>query len=342
MRLFQYLSMVLAATAMWAVPVQAEPVELIFAHVGAPGSLLDLSVNEFAKRANAKLPETYRIVPAGSSKYGGDTAVLEKIKKGEVAFGLPSSVMSSLSEKFGIFELPFLIRNREQVRKISDALLDEHLQPELKPMGLRIIAIWENGFRQITNNVRPINKPEDMSGLKIRIPKGKWREKAFRALGAEPVPIAPKEIYGSLKSGKVDGQENPLAQINGFKWYEVQRYLTLSDHVYTPAYVVVNDKKFAELPPEVQKTIIDVAKDVRTWTFHTAVRLESELVDQLGETMKVNQLDVKAFRAVSRPLYGEFVRTVPGGAQLVTTVAELAEIATSELGTGEGQETSPR
>ena len=304
----------------------AEPVRLIFAHSGGPTSLYDLSAREFARRLDKALPpNTVSIVIEGDSRLGDGVAVIERIKNGEVAFGLPSTVMSSLSETFGVFELPFLIRDREQVRRIGAAMLEPVLQPEVHKHGLRILAVWENGFRQITNNVRPIRRPEDLKGLKLRVPPGAWREKVFRAFGAEPVPMALRDVYGALQAGKIDGQENPLAQIKGARLQEVQRFLTLSDHAYTPSYLVVSEEHFAKLPVEVQRTIERTAVEMQPWVYEVAVKMESELLDQLGEQMQANQVDSKAFIDASRPLYLEFIRTVPGGAKLVGLVQELSD-----------------
>jgi len=303
--------------------------QLNIAHNGGAGSLYEQSAGEFVRRLNATLPKSYAAAAYGDSKIGDDTAVLAKVKQGEITFALPSTVMSSVSETFGIFELPFLIRNRFQVRQISDAMLDSVLQPEAQKHGYRILAIWENGFRQITNNVRPIRRPEDLRGMKLRVPKGLWREKALRAMGAEPVPMPLHEVYKGLQSGAIEGQENPLSQIYGSKFHEVQQYLTLSDHVYTPAYLVVSEQHFAKLPPDVRRIIQRTAEEMQPWIYATAIRMESELIDKLSERMQSNQVDVKAFVEASRPLYGEFVRTVPGGAKLVNLVKELAESASA-------------
>lgn len=316
------------AALLWAsASCGSEKTQLSFAHAGSAGSLYELSAGEFVRRLNKALPENFTAAAYGDSKLGGDTAVLAKVKQGEITFGLPSTVMSSISETFGIFELPFLIRNRNQVRRISEAMLDPILQPEAKKHGFRILAVWENGFRQITNNVRPIRRPEDLRGLKLRVPEGLWRVKAFKALGAEPVPMAFHEVHKALQSGLIDGQENPLSQIHGAGFHEIQQFLTLSDHVYAPAYLVVSDEHFAKLPPDVRQAIEQTAKEMQGWIYSTAIRIESELIDVLGERMQSNQVDVRAFVEASRPLYGEFVRTVPGGAKLVNLVNELADSA---------------
>lgn len=331
MRLLQVAGLLLCTMFTMASAASAEPKILYFAHMGGPGSLVDISVNEFARRVNEKLPSDYKVVPAGSSQMGNDTVVMDKLRSGEVAFGLPSGYMSAASPKFSVFELPFLIRSREQVRKLSDALLEPFLQPEAKKINLRILAVWENGFRQFTNNVRPIKRPADLKGVRIRRPPGDWWDKLFRTLGADPVPMDLKDVREALKVGKIDAQDTPLAQVYGSKIYEVQRYLTLTDHLYTPAYVVVGEEHFSKMPPEVQKILTDAAMDLRTWIFNSAARLESDLLDKLSEKMEVNQADLKAFRTASLPLYAEFARNIPGGFKLIETISALAEGADTEI-----------
>jgi tripartite ATP-independent transporter DctP family solute receptor len=308
----------------------AQVTELSFAHVGGPGSLFEVCANEYARRVNEKLPPAYRVVVYGQSQLGSDTEVLGKIKRGGVTFALPSTVMSTVSPKFGIFELPFLIRNRVHVARIRDALLEPELQPEVRAQGFRILAVWENGFRQITNSLRPIRKPVDLAHMKLRVPKGVWRLKAFRALGADPVPMSLGDTHKALQDRQVDGQENPLAQIHGSKFQEVQRFLTLSDHIYSPAYLITGEKHFASLPYEVRQILSGTASEMQSWIYETAIRIENELLDELSLSMETNQIDTDAFRAASQPFYKEFASSVPGGLELVGKVSELAE------GTGSG------
>lgn len=334
MCLIRYVSLIVLITTLAVLPVRAETKELIFAHVGAPGSIYDVSANEFVQRVNKKLPPEYRVVAAGNSRYGGDGAMPAKLKSGEVAFSLLGTVLTSVSPKFGIFELPFLIRDRDQVRQISKALLEPVLQPEAKAAGFRLLAIWEGGFRQFTSNVRPIRKPEDLRGLKIRIPLSPWREKLFRALGAEPVQMEFGKVYEALRSGAIDGQENPLGQIGASKFQEVQRYLALCDYLYSPVYVVVSEEQFSKLPLPVQEIFARTASEMQSWIFAAAIRMESDLVDDIGEKITFTSVDLQAFRRASRPVYGEFARTVPGGARLIAIVGELTSTP-SEITAGQ-------
>ncbi len=324
--LTRLLFVALAGLTLWTRPCEAGTTQLIFSHSGGPGSLYDVTAKEFARRLDAALPPDFAIaIQGGGTQLGDPLQVLEKLKRGEVTFGIASTAITTMSEMFGIFDLPFLIRNREQVRRISEVMLEPILQPEVHKYGFRILAIWENGFRHITNNVRPIRRPEDLKGLKMRVPEGAWRQKVFQVLGAEPVTMSLREVYDGLKSGTIDGQENPLAQIKGGRFNEVQRFLTLSDHIYTPAYVLVSVEHFAKLPLDVQRAIEKTAVEMQDWVYATAVKMESDLIDQLGERMETNQVDSKAFIEASRPLYRDFVQTVPGGARLVGIVQELAD-----------------
>src|SRR5690348_17736416 len=187
--------------------------EIKFGHVGEPGSLFDQSAQEFAKRANGKLGNKAKVVVYGSSQLGGDGELMKKLKLGTVDLALPSTVMSSQVPAFGLFEMPYLVKNREHMAKIRDQIVVPTLEPIALKAGYRIIGVWENGFRQITNNKRPINKPEDLQGIKLRTPQGIWRVKMFKAYGANPTPLAFSEVFVALQTGVMDGEENPLAQI---------------------------------------------------------------------------------------------------------------------------------
>jgi TRAP-type C4-dicarboxylate transport system substrate-binding protein len=176
------------ACALWAQAAYSL-VEVKFGHVGEPGSLFQKSADEFAKRANEKLGGKAKVVVFGSSQLGGDKELLQKSKLGTVEMSLPSTVMSSESDLFGIFEMPYLVRDRKHMNAIEKEVFWPRLAPEAEKKGLKIIAVWENGYRHITNNRKPIKVPGDLQGIKLRVPEGKWRVKMFQAYGANPSPM---------------------------------------------------------------------------------------------------------------------------------------------------------
>ncbi len=311
-----------ALTAM-ATAAQAEKLILKFGHVGNPGSLFAASAEEFAKRANEKLGDKAEVQVFGSSQLGNDRELLQKLKLGQVQFALPSSVMSSISPEFGVFEMPYIIKDRDHMKRV-EAEMGDMFQKAAQSKGYRILAYWENGFRHITNNTRPINKPEDLAGLKLRTPKGEWRVKMFQLYGANPTPMAFSDVFTALQTGVMDGQENPYTQIWSAKFQEVQKYLSITGHVYTPAYVLVSDPEFAKLPEDVQKTLTEVAQETQAFVYETAAKMDEDLLGKLkAGGIEVNEADKEAFIKASQPVYDEFGASVEGGKELTDKVLSL-------------------
>lgn len=299
--------------------------ELKFGHVGAPGSLFQICVDEFAKRANSKLGGKTTVVAFGSSQLGKDRELLRKLKLGTVDFALPSTVMSSVVDEFGLFEMPYLVKDRAHMRKIRDQIFWPKMEPAVEKHGYKVIAVWENGFRNITNNVRPINVPDDLKDLKLRTPKGSWRVKMFKGYGANPTPMSLSEVFVALQTGVIDGQENPFAQIYSQKFHEVQKYLSLTGHVYTPAYVLVGAKQWAKLPEDVRKTLKSTAVEMQEFVYATAERLETDLLEKMKSSVEINTADKAAFIKASKPIYDEFGQKVAGGAEMIKMAQALAD-----------------
>jgi tripartite ATP-independent transporter DctP family solute receptor len=301
----------------------AAQTEIKLGHVGAPGSLFDKTCQEFAKRANAKLGDKAKVVVYGSSQLGKDSEMLKKLKLGTIDLALPSTVMSSQVPQFGLFEMPYLVKNREHMARIRDKIVFPKLVPLAAKDGYHILGVWENGFRQITNNKRPINKPADLQGIKLRTPKGEWRVKMFKAYGANPTPLAFSEVFVALKTGAMDGQENPYAQIYPARFYEVQKYLSITDHVYTPAYLTAG-ASFARFDPAVQKILKETAIEMQPVALKIGADLDHELLGKLKAAgMQVNTADKAAFIKASGPIYKEFSEKVKGGKELVDQALAL-------------------
>lgn len=203
-----------AVFAAFATPAAfADEIELKLGHVAAPGSLFDTVSKEFAKRVNDKLAGKAKVVVFGSSQLGNDRELLQKVKLGTVDFALPTTVMSSEVDLFGLFEMPYLVKDRAHMGRIEKEIFWPSLAPLAERKGLKVLAVWENGYRHITNNRRPIVKPADLNGIKLRTPRGKWRVKMFEAYGASPSPLPFSEVFTALQTGVMDGQENPFANI---------------------------------------------------------------------------------------------------------------------------------
>jgi len=314
-----------AALGAFALQAAAQT-EIKFGHVGEPGSLFAASAEEFAKRANAKLGNKAKVVVYGSSQLGGDRELLQKLKLGTVDMALPSTVMSSEVDLFGLFELPYLVKDRNHMRRIEREIVWPSLAPAAEKKGLQVIAVWENGYRHITNSKRPITGPDDLKGIKLRTPAGKWRVKMFQAYGANPSPMKFSEVFTALQTGVMDGQENPFTQIYSAKFHEVQKYLSLSGHVYTPAYVTVGAKKWASLPSDVRTALEDTAKETQAFVYDTATKAENDLLGKLKSGgMQVNEVNKEAFIAASKSIYDEFGNEVSGAKALIDKAIALGK-----------------
>jgi tripartite ATP-independent transporter DctP family solute receptor len=295
--------------------------EIKLGHVGEPGSLFQKSADEFARRANAKLGGKAKVVVYGSSQLGSDEEMVQKLKLGTIDLALPSTVMSSQVDLFGVFEMPYLVKDRAHMARIEKDVFWPTLAPEADKKGLTIVAVWENGFRHVTNSKRPIRTPADLNGLKLRVPGGKWRVKMFQAYGANPSPMKFSEVFTALQTGVMDAQENPFTQIYSAKFQEVQKFLSLTGHVYTPAYLTAGKAKWAALPADVRKVLEDTAKETQAYVYEVGAKDDNELLAKLkAGGMQVNEVDKEAFIAASKSIYDEFGKEV-GGAQPVIAKA---------------------
>ncbi|RPI06879.1 MAG: TRAP transporter substrate-binding protein [Zetaproteobacteria bacterium] len=293
-------------------------------HVGYPGSLLAVVNDEFAKRVNEALKGKYEVKVFHSSQLGSDEEMLKGIKVGMLEMFQPSTIMSTVDQKFGVFEMPYLFKDRTHVKKVAeDSQVKAALFDPLPDKGLRLLGMWENGFRVITNNLRPIVKPEDLKGIKLRVPGGVWRVKMFRAYGANPTPLAYGEVFAALQAGVMDGQENPFPQIWGGKFHEVQKYLSLTDHVYTPAYSIVAERFWKTLPPDVQQVLAKISVEVGDFARKEGARMDKDLEEKMQKSLKINEVDKDAFVAASKPVYADFAKEVTGGKEVVDRILSL-------------------
>ncbi|EAS49645.1 periplasmic substrate-binding protein, TRAP-type C4-dicarboxylate transporter [Aurantimonas manganoxydans SI85-9A1] len=300
--------------------------EIIFGLSAANGSLQERTASEFARRANEKLGDTAVVKVFDSSQLGKDKDMLQKIKLGTMHMTLPSSTMPEIAAEYALFDLPFMVKDRDHLARIDETLFRDVLVPAAEEQGYRPLAIWENGFRQITNNERPINTPADLQGLKIRTPNSSWRVEMFKTYGANPTPMSFSEVFVALQTGVIDGQENPLTNISAGKLNEVQEYLSMSGHVYSPAYPTVGVAAFEKLDPEIQEVLTTTAEEVALWAREQGAADDDKLLKELEESgMKVNQADRQAFVDASKPLYEKFAAEVDGGQEMIDKAMSLAD-----------------
>lgn len=238
---------------------------------------------------------------------GGGREALEAVRSGiQTMVDAALAPVVAYEPSFGVLNLPYLFDSREEWYELLDGPLGQELLAKLEKNGLVGLGFPENGIRHITNNVRPITRPEDLKGIKIRIMENPVHRETFAALGALPAPIPWTELYTSLQQHVVDAQENPVVNIYASKLYEPQKYLSLTGHFYDANVYFVNKTFWDSLPKDIQKTIKDVAREVIAWQRKQAQADEKTQLEALGRLIKVNHVpaeELSRFRAATRPVY---------------------------------------
>lgn len=300
--------------------------KIVFAIGGTAQSLQGRTAAEFTKRANKALGSKAEVQLFDSGSLGKDKELMQKLKLGSVHISLPSSVMSDISGQFALFDLPFLVADRAHVGRIEDAIFWSKIAPTVESKGYKVLAVWENGVRHITNNARPINNPEDLKGLKVRVPQSKWRVMMFEAWGARPTPMAFSEVFVGLQTGVIDGQENPHTNAYGAKFNEVQKYLSITGHVYSPAYPTMGKAVYDKMNPEIRGILEKTAREVALWARAEGAKEDKDLEALLvSKGMKLNTANREKFVAVSKSVYTAFSADVPGGQELIDAALKLSK-----------------
>lgn len=219
-------------------------------------------VNRFIELVKQKSGGRLAITPYSDGKLGNEPQMQSSIQGGflEIMVGPTSNLVGAIKE-FGIFDLPFFFADFKQVDAVMDGAVGAALFDKLKGLNIVGLAYWDNGFRQTTNSRRPIQKVEDFAGLKIRVIPNPLFIDTFTALGTNPVPLPYTELFNALENGTVDAQETPVGLIYASKFYEVQKYLSLTSHVYTPYVLLASRKWFDALPPADQKIVLEAAQE---------------------------------------------------------------------------------
>ena len=297
------------------------PLVIRVGHVGFPGSPFDHASRRFEELVEQRLPGRLDIRVFGASQLGEDKEMLEGLRLGTLEMHVPSSVLHSVAPEFGLFDLPFLIRDRAHFERIADGEIGQELARILEEEhGVTLLAFWENGFRVITNSVRPIVTPADLDGIRLRTPKDPERMRLFETLGASPASMSFGEVFTALRQGVVDGQENPLAQLTAARFHEVQRYLSVSNHVYTPAYPLVRTAWFEGLAPDLRDGLREAAVETGRFAREFLAEEDARLLAGFDGEPEVNEVDRPAFEAAAAPVFDHY-RERFGGAWIETARA---------------------
>jgi tripartite ATP-independent transporter DctP family solute receptor len=223
---------------------------------------------------------------------GSDLTGTQSVRTGSLDMVITSTApVVSIVPALGVFDLPFLFNNAGEADQVLDGKVGDWFSAKLPAVGLVNLAWWENGFRHTTNSKRPITKVEDFDGVKMRVMQNTIFLDTFKTLGSNAVPMAFTEVYSALETKTVDGQENPFTNIENMKFYEVQKYLTLTKHAYSPTLVLFSKKIWDTLSPQEQTTLRECALQGRDEQRRANRAMEARSVDNLkAKGMAVNEI----------------------------------------------------
>lgn len=324
--LIQSIAGALALSVAVATPVVAE--EQLHLRISGenPISGPDLQMaKRFAENLEAELGNQFDHDFFHTQALGNEEVHLQMIRTGQIDVYPMGSDAVSLDRKWAIFDMPFLLSDRETVAKLLDGKIGEELRQSMRSSAnLEVLAFGELGFRQITNNVRPIVKPEDLQGIQLRVPGSKARILSFSSFGAEPISMNMGELYLGMQQGTVDGQENPLMNIKSRSFFEVQDYMSLSNHVYSPVTLVMNGRKYDALTDDQKEVVKRAAQEAAEFTRQLGTEADANLVAEMAEFMEVNEIDLAAFKKAAVPIWKEV------GAMAGSDFADRVVAATEE------------
>lgn len=301
---------VAAATLCAAGIANAADYNFTFAHVlteQTPNHLASVKFKELVEK-NSDGRIEINIRPA--AQLGGDVEIIEQTQMGLVDIAIPpTGNLANFEPKMFLFDLPFLLNGYESVKQVLDGEVGQELLDTLEDSGLHGINYWGAGFRKITNNIREINGPEDLKNIKMRTLQAPTIMSTYRNWGANPTAMAFTEVYNGLQQGVVEGQENPLANIDSMKFYEVQDYITLTDHAYHTYAAVMNKNSWESLPEDLQAIMMDAFNQARDYGRELTIEDEKRILENIKDQIKITELTPEgrqAFIEKSQPIYKEF------------------------------------
>ena len=279
-----------------------------------------LACKEFERILESRLPGRYDVQVYANAQLGDDVRATEGVRMGTLEMVATSaSPLTGLVPELNVFDLPFIVTSEKAADAIYDGPVGARLAALLEPKGIKLLGYYENGFRQLTNSVREVKTPEDLKGLKVRTMQNPIHLAAWKALGANPTPMPFSEVFTAMQQKTIDGQENPIPTIYLSKFYEVQKFTSLTGHVYGPHILLINKKLFDSFPAEDQKVILEAAQESARFQRTTNRKMNSDFIGELRKAgMTVTELSVQqlqAFQEATRSVYDEWIPKI--GKELV-------------------------
>lgn len=285
----------------------SQPVVLKLGHIQTQEDLWQLGAEKFAQMVAEKTGGQVKIEIYPNSTLGGDRDMAEGMQMGSVDFALIAGVLGNFEKSFQILELPYLFNDEEHLRKVIYGPIGQELLERLRTnANIRGLAFWERGSRQVTSN-KPINSIEDIKGLKIRVPEIPAMVEVWKAMGANPTPMAWSEVYSALEQNVIEAQENPIPYIYAAKIYEVQKYLAITNHKYEYVVLAMSELTYNKLTPEQRKAIEEAAVEATKYENQLVKEKTQEYLEAMkAKGMQVTYPDIEPFKEKARSVHRSY------------------------------------
>lgn len=272
-----------------AAPTKVDPLTIKFAHAGSDTHPYSIGLQQWGPVLEKASGGAIKLQIFGNAQLGGERELAEGTRLGTINMSSVAAdgPLPAFVPELQALGLPFIIRDRPHAYAILDGAIGKEFEQKLAAQGLQVLTWWELGFRNMTTKNKPINSPDDIKGLKIRVQESRVWIEFMKAMGAIPTPIPFNELYSALQQGVVDGQENPVVTIMAQKYYEVQKQVALTEHVYTALPVMANKKWWDGLTPAQQKVLMDTAKESQKLQRDAVTKVNNEGLEYL-KTQGVN------------------------------------------------------
>ncbi len=288
-----------------------------FSHVVAENTPKGMAAQRFAREVQQKTGGRVEVQVFPNSSLYADGEEMQALREGAVQMIAPAtSKLGGLFPYWQVMDLPYAFEDINEVHRALDGQIGKKLTESLESQGLIPLAFWDNGFKQLTNNMRPITIPADLKGLRFRVMmNSSVLQEQFRMLGARSTPLAFNDVYSYLQKNQLVGQENTISNIYSKKFYQIQKYMTITNHGYLGYVVLVNNDFWAALAPDIRETVIEVMAEVTVWEREAAAEINERNYKTLQESgeIEITELtpDERGMWAASfRPLYDYFGRKI--------------------------------
>ncbi len=274
----------------------------------------NLGMNKIGELVSEKTDGAVKLDVFGNSQLGSERDLLEGLQLGSLQMTCTSTApLAGFTDSFLVFDLPSIFETTEQARAVLDSEVGQEILHSVDDQGLVGLAWFENGFRNVTNNVRPITVPDDLKGIKIRTMENQMHMAAFQIMGADPTPMAMGDVFTALQQGTIDAEENPVPIVATNKFQEVQKYISMTGHIFSPTPVFIAKDYYEALPEEYQTAIQEAATEAAPYQREQIDEQNVSGLEELtNDGMEANEPDKAPFQEATAPIYDQYIKEGTG------------------------------